>query len=236
MVDLDVGTLQLDGDIRARGVPGSNGYYAGSGAGGTILVRAQVLQGAGNLDAAGGSYQKGGGDWGGPGGGGRIALYVNDLSGWSLARAKVTAGRRLLANGNVEMCAAAGTLFVGGATAAEGELILDGDTVVTTPATRLPKVGTGTLDTVTADLLDPADAWVQALATDPLFEVGATGAWLRIAGVDYRILGQSADRKKVLLDNAVAGRPGLTCRRLQARADLRGSASLVQTDVLEVTP
>jgi hypothetical protein len=239
VVYLTVGTLQIDGQIRARGVPGAPSYYAGSGAGGTILIEAQVLAGGGVLDVSGGSYQKAGGDWGGPGGGGRIAIYAGDVSGYNLAGAKAGGGRRIFANGNVEMCAAPGTIYVAGAAAHQGELILDGDTVVATPATKLPAIGAGSLAMVTADLADPADAWVEAQTTDPLFELGAAGAWLRIGGSDYRILGQSADRKKLLLENAAAaltaGQSYAGVHKLK-KVTLRGSALLSQNDVLEVIP
>lgn len=68
------GTLTLDGSILAAGT-GSGG---GSGAGGSIYITARIITGNGNISANGGSNvsPQGGG------GGGRIAIYANDMHGF----------------------------------------------------------------------------------------------------------------------------------------------------------
>jgi hypothetical protein len=63
-------TLQLDGKISANGITGP-GFNSGGGAGGSILVSARTISGAGTISANGGAAN----DTGGGGGGGRVAVY-----------------------------------------------------------------------------------------------------------------------------------------------------------------
>lgn len=69
------GTVTLDGDLSANGF-GSMGY-AGGGAGGSVMIKAGVLAGSGNISADGGTVT--GNKYGGGGGGGRVALYTDDF-------------------------------------------------------------------------------------------------------------------------------------------------------------
>ena len=77
LVRITAGTVSLDGQVLA------DGTYAryGGGSGGGIYVSADVLEGNGNIRAAGGD---GSGYGGGGGGGGRIAVYAADASGFDL--------------------------------------------------------------------------------------------------------------------------------------------------------
>lgn len=75
-VSITTGTLWLGGGIVANGV--SSGWcYGGAGSGGSVLLRATTLTGAGGIQAVGG-YSCGGGG----GGGGRIAVYAT-TSTWT---------------------------------------------------------------------------------------------------------------------------------------------------------
>lgn len=83
--------LVLDGALRSDGSSSSQGYGAGSGAGGSILVEAGLLRGIGSMTATGGlnysTYPCGGG------GGGRIAVYYNDANGFALTNLVAFGGR-----------------------------------------------------------------------------------------------------------------------------------------------
>ncbi|MGA1870038.1 MAG: right-handed parallel beta-helix repeat-containing protein [bacterium] len=69
-------TIELDGSISANGNPG--GEMSGAGSGGSILIQAYYLSGTGVIEANGGSNESN--TPSGCGGGGRIALYVPNLS------------------------------------------------------------------------------------------------------------------------------------------------------------
>jgi hypothetical protein len=67
-VDIDVvGTLSLNGVVRADGTAGETTTQTGGGSGGSVLLHADALVGGGNITADGGSGNAGGG-------GGRIAI------------------------------------------------------------------------------------------------------------------------------------------------------------------
>ena len=85
LVRIKAGTLVLDGGILASGV---NGYY-GRGSGGGILLDVGTLSGAGQITAQGGSaasYVPHGG------GGGRIAIYYEQLDGFDVSSRISAAG------------------------------------------------------------------------------------------------------------------------------------------------
>ncbi len=65
------GAVTVDGILQANGGPGE-GNLAGSGSGGSILIRSSTLEGNGFITVDGGDYQVGGG-------GGRIAVYASSL-------------------------------------------------------------------------------------------------------------------------------------------------------------
>ena len=74
LVQVEAGTLVLDGQIVTNG--GNGGYTQGSGGG--IRVRVGTLAGQGQINAHGGT-----GAGGGYGGGGRVAVYAQDFSGFN---------------------------------------------------------------------------------------------------------------------------------------------------------
>jgi hypothetical protein len=69
---LIIGTLEVNGTIRANGQNG-NGFQAGGGSGGSVKIQAGTLTGGGTIEAIGGGSEV-------AGGGGRIAVYTTSLS------------------------------------------------------------------------------------------------------------------------------------------------------------
>jgi hypothetical protein len=168
-------------------------------------VRAGSLAGTGAIDASGGDYVRTGGAWGPPGGGGRVALYVDDLSGWDeTAQVYVDSGRRYSTTSAIEQNAAPGTIFLLDSAGVFGDLLVDeeGASGLSVVHTTLPTPGTGTVGVAEADSADPADLWIEPQDPVALFDLGVTGMWLRVNGSDYRVLDQSDDRRRVLLDGA----------------------------------
>src|SRR6185295_20241797 len=86
--------LVLDGEIRSRGEKKqAAGYTDSSGAGGSVLITAATMSGVGLIDASGGDYQSSSGWNAGTGGGGRVALYLQRLTGFDPAtQARVRGG------------------------------------------------------------------------------------------------------------------------------------------------
>jgi hypothetical protein len=90
-IELYTDALLLDGVIAANGgnarSVGCSGVAPGGGAGGSILIVAGTLAGAGSLHADGGAGGEGGctggGDDGGGGGGGRIAVHYGVDDGFA---------------------------------------------------------------------------------------------------------------------------------------------------------
>jgi hypothetical protein len=195
-VILNVGTLQLDGQILALG---ESRAPAHGGAGGTVQVHAATLAGAGSIDVSGG-----GADAGGSGGGGRVALYVTGSQAFSAATQVKALGGAMAGGGGF---AGPGTVFDQQPRQTYGSLRVDAGsppagTIV--PATVLPAIGRGVIATVTPAASDPTSVWITAQAGTPPFSLGAAGMWVRISGTDYRVIGQSADRTRLLLQGAAA--------------------------------
>jgi hypothetical protein len=80
-VRITADTLQLDGTLLANGQNGAN--YNGGGSGGSIWLDVGTLQGSGSIQANGGLHANSPGD-SGDGGGGRVAVYYDDASGFDL--------------------------------------------------------------------------------------------------------------------------------------------------------
>ncbi|MEL7059313.1 MAG: carboxypeptidase regulatory-like domain-containing protein [Acidobacteriota bacterium] len=208
VVRLAATTLDLRGEILARGedadhVDATIGRQA-SGAGGSILIEAAFVRGGGRLDASGGrTTDEGTAPGESAGGGGRVALYIDDLSQIDLATQVVAEGGGVVDDvGAAQSAGASGTVLAVDAAATHGLLRIAGPSVSTTD-TRLPALGQGTIGVADADLVTPADLWVEPLDAQATFALGAVGAWLRIDDVDYRIVDQ-ADRRRILLENASA--------------------------------
>ncbi|MEM1181520.1 MAG: carboxypeptidase regulatory-like domain-containing protein, partial [Acidobacteriota bacterium] len=91
VITLKARQLVLDGELLADA---ADIRGASSGAGGTVLIEADALSGSGRISAAGGDIDRGGQTFlFGNGGGGRVAYWVPDLSGWDVrAQTDVRAG------------------------------------------------------------------------------------------------------------------------------------------------
>ena len=186
---LDVGTLALEGSLRANGGDAVN---ATGGAAGSIWVTADAIVGNGRIEARGGTSGKGGG------GGGRIALWsggtIRDLDltldatgGQDLAKADVFGGP--------------GTIFLRGADAPLGILEVRQDEA-DPQATPLPSIGRWIVGTVTA--AEPSEdgaAWLEPLDPETTVSVGVAGMFVRIEGVDHRVLAQDG-RRRLLVEGA----------------------------------
>ena len=205
VVEVTAGSVILDGEIRARGED-TPGVYAGAGAGGTVVIDAGSLQGSGTIDASGGDYFVAIlGYWGPPGGGGRVALYVDDLSQFDIgSQVSTKGGRRYSAAGNVEATAGAGSAYVLDSSSTFGDLLVHlslplGDVP---PNTTLPTVGTGTVGLTEVDATDATDLWIEPQDPAALFSLGTAGMSVRIGGADYVVIDQTVDRRRLLLDGA----------------------------------
>ena len=204
VLEIEAGSVVIDGAIEARGEDAV--YYSGAGAGGTVAIDAQSVSGVGSIDASGGDYFKAAvGGWGPPGGGGRVSLYVDDLSQFDVpSQVWVAGGRRYGSSGDVETTAASGTAFVLRSTSTAGDLLVHlslplGNNV---PNTTLPTVGTGTVGVTEVDATDPTALWIEPQDPAALFSLGTAGMSVRIGGVDYVVIDQTVDRRRLLLDGA----------------------------------
>jgi hypothetical protein len=117
------GTMNLEGNILARGGAGYGGGYGGGSAGGSVWITTENLTGSGVISADGGN-----GDdalRSGSGSGGRIALYYTDKSGYSgsISAYGGTVGSKQMQRGS------AGTIYLKGTTQTHGDLIIDNNAV-----------------------------------------------------------------------------------------------------------
>lgn len=133
-VRISADRLVVKGSIVARGADVVTApYQGGGGAGGTINIRVQVLEGAGSMDAAGGVNWHRSPTFRHAGSGGRIAVWAQDYSQFESSRIK--AAQHLGQQ-------PAGTVYIRDTDALYGELVIDGagDYAGPTP------VGDGTLE------------------------------------------------------------------------------------------
>ena len=233
VLEIVAGSVQLDGAIRARGVDAK--YYSGGGAGGSVVIDAGAVSGVGDIDASGGDYLKGAvGGWGPPGGGGRVALYVDDLSSFDVAtQVAARGGSRYAGSGSIEKTAGAGTVYVSDASSTYGRLIVDGARTEALEATELPALGTGTVVSVE---VSGADAWV---SSDSPFRPRHMGSWMVLSDsggteIDaYRVLEVDASGRALL--SGASGAVGAVQYRGEYRFDrieTRGGAGLLSGDRL----
>jgi len=199
-------SVHVDGTIRADGGP-SDDQGRPAGAGGSIWIDAATLTGAGTISADGGfartcTYAR---DVG-AGGGGRVVLSVDDLTGFDVAtQASASGGRLTFCSGNLYQCAAPGTVLSYGASASLGELwVLSELDCLIKPigATQLPTIGSGTVGVADVDTTDATDLWIEPQDAGTTFSLGTAGMWVRVNGSDYPVIDQSADRRRLLLDGA----------------------------------
>ncbi|MCP4970509.1 MAG: hypothetical protein GY932_07950, partial [Arcobacter sp.] len=137
LVKILANDIVLNGHISANGGDGFNGQYNGGGSGGGVYVDTGTLSGGGMITANGGKtigtygYTTGGG-------GGRIAIYYDDISGFATANIAAYGGKGSFNGG-------AGTIYTKSSTETYGDLIVDNVNIATTVySTPLISVGTGT--------------------------------------------------------------------------------------------
>lgn len=106
-VRLDVaGTLTVSGNITANGSNGAASTHAGGGgSGGSIHITAGTITGGSSITANGGNGGDGSSGDGGGGGGGRIAVFYNTNSSFTLANITASKGTK----GGAQTSAADGT-------------------------------------------------------------------------------------------------------------------------------
>lgn len=203
ILTIEADSLVLDGELRARGYDVDD-WRKPAGAGGTIWVTTPVFSGGGFLDASGGDAISNSGYAGwelGSGGGGRIGLLVGSLSGFDIpSQTRIAGGTRQL-QGWPTFYGGSGTVFVHTGSSTYGDLWVD-DEVSGSPTigkTPLPAIGKGVVGTATPQ---GADLWIEPADPAKLHSLGVEGMWVRIAGVDYRVLAENQDRRGLLLEGA----------------------------------
>ncbi|HMB54064.1 MAG TPA: hypothetical protein VKU40_12160, partial [Thermoanaerobaculia bacterium] len=208
VVEIVAGDVVLDGTIWAWGGDQSDTGSSG-GAGGAVRIEAATLTGAGWIRAHGGFNRYcSSSRAAGAGGGGRIALLVDAITGFvPIDQTFVLGGALYDCSWNKQGFGGVGTLYVRTSSSTHGDLYLDSGLSNGLPrkyaeTTNLPVVGSGTVGTASVDGDDPADLWIEPQDAQQTFALGVVGTWLRIGGNDYRVLEQSADRRQVLLEGA----------------------------------
>jgi len=209
LIHLEVGELVVDGELAARGQTLYESSHGAGGGGGTIFIDAGTIRGAGTISAEGGGYTScyGGGRFSGGGGGGRVALYADLFDGFDPAAQVTAAGGlayRCINNPQNHHYGGAGTIYVSTPTSTWGDLTIRQTTGVAGPIaqTPLPSIGRGTVGVVEIDTDDPAALWIEPLDPATTFALGVQGMWVRISGTDYRVIAESADRRRLLLAGA----------------------------------
>ena len=238
VIRLDLGELVLDGEVRANGAPSAFNSSRPAGAGGSVLIRASSIRGGGSIHASGASTATNSSltDRPGAGGGGRVALYVEDSQGFDpVAGIRARGGRRF--RSTLEFgYAAPGTVYVASA-ASLGRLIVDNGAGRAGPATELPSLGVGAVTNLTPD---GADA---RLSTDVPFLPRWLGAWMALTdalGADlgsFRVL-EIDDGGRVLLEGAggVTGAAGFYGEYRFDAVDERNGSGIVAGDPVIVGP
>jgi hypothetical protein len=156
--------LELNGAIYANGK--TNGYakYGGAGAGGSILLEIKTIKGSGEITA------NGGGNWNhAAGGGGRVALYYENINEFNIANIHAYGGIRTYqpapkTNGG------AGTIYLNDTVNNRGELVVDNNNIDTNHedrySTPLPAVGQGIYTMLETNRLENTlSAWVPGALT-----------------------------------------------------------------------
>ena len=141
----------------------------------------------GSIDASGGDHKS---QWqDGGGGGGRVALYIGDATGFDpLAQVRAWGGSRALDHGPVLAYAAPGTILVKTGSQVYGRFILDAGQAAGVdrngPATELPALGNGAVAALQAA---GADAWLSGAAP---FGVQWSGVWVTLSNTAGAELGR----------------------------------------------
>ncbi|MDA8016718.1 MAG: carboxypeptidase regulatory-like domain-containing protein, partial [Thermoanaerobaculia bacterium] len=221
----------VDGEIRADG---NSGHGERGGAGGSVLLEVDRLLGAGGIYARGADGDHSGG------GGGRVALLAGELLGFDPeAQTSVVGGE---GEGSFPGVGAgrggSGTVYVHSLTSTYGELHIDAGTAtdVSVGDTALPSFGNWTVGVAEFDGANPADLWIEPQDPDTRVDLGVEGMWARVSGLDYRVLAESGDRRRVLLAGAAASvSVGDTVEGVYKfdRVTLRGPARVLGADEVE---
>ena len=222
-------TLTVHGTVTSKGSSG-----AGAGAGGSVSIRAAVLTGDGAIIADGGDYSSS--NYGG-GGGGRIALLDYTLLAGAFAVSNISEDSfgAHAHGGDGGSCydGAAGTVYLRGASASHGSLLIDNGSrcAQATTTTDLPSVvpgviGAGQLSPQT--LTEPGATWehdiwngswftpnrdegAQTLADNTVFALVDHGDdYLTIAEGDMTTVASTGDRYGTMyrFDNLEVRRKG----------------------------
>ena len=144
------------------------------------MIDAASIAGSGEINVSGGDYVRAGWpDYGGSGGGGRVALFIDDLGTFSPESQVRAYGGVTVASWDWSYYfqAAAGTVLVSDADATYGRLIVDAGGLspsAPTKATELPVLGSGAVVQIEAT---GNDAWVTASTP---FQERWLGAWMRL--------------------------------------------------------
>jgi hypothetical protein len=149
-------------------------------------------------------------------------------------------GRHVKPDGTtIASASASGPFLVTTGTSTYGHLYVVENPALTAsrPATTLPAIGSGSVQVVEADVEEPTALWIEPSDPAQLFGLGVAGAWLRIGNADYRILEQTDDRRRVLLEGASAtvygGETFQGVYKLDA-VTLRNGVTLVIDDLAEI--
>jgi hypothetical protein len=135
--------------VSANGGAGSNGR--GCGSGGSVKIKANTMSGSGLITADGGSSTAFG-----AGGGGRVAIYYEDMSQFTSANIHAYGGKGNTGT-TVAYNAGAGTIYLKPSGQEFGDLIIDNHntaTATTIYSTTLPAVGAGFNTAVGEDVLE----------------------------------------------------------------------------------
>ena len=184
-VSVQAGRLRIDGAIRANGV-GTGDRGRACGAGGSVWIVADEVEGAGSIRANGGTAWEAGSSWvseSGAGGGGAVRIDSGDIAEEILGGLSASSGAGGILGG-------AGTLVVIGPESVHGDLVVDGKGI-DGGWTVLPVLGAGIADggsagpTLVTDRAEEIpgyfiDHWVRVFSPDGTVE---RGTW-RVVQVD----------------------------------------------------
>lgn len=229
---LEASAVELDGDVLAQAF-NETGDQEAPGAGGSVRIVAGVLRGAGVINAFGGSSQTPyASSRLGAGGGGRVALEVGSFDGFNPTTQVLFQGGAATGSSGQPIYGGAGTLWLKTSQDQLGELIVDQRLTMTSEVawTHVPGVGEGVVGSV---VVDGTDAWL-APEGGAKVDLGVVGAWVRVAGADYRVKAQT-DRQHILLEGAAGalstGQPYSGVCKFD-KVTVRGRARLVIPDPL----
>jgi hypothetical protein len=175
----------VDGAMRANGATN----LAPGAAGGAVRLDAQDIAGRGTIEADGGPG----------GGGGRIALYGQSMSEDLLAHVHAFGGARAGGGATPRLQGAAGTVFLHRNPDSRGELRIDNRGLASEQWTELLSVGSGIVDSATADSVTDLEADFRFSLTglDVFFDGDESESWTILSNAPH---GQS-------LQLAVEGHP-----------------------------